>query len=171
MKTPDSTIDAAEHNYHAKTASSQAESNKRSFRARELAALADLPGRMDKKFSTGPQWNLLYKTRLCANYQNTGACPYFQKCQFAHGDAELARWEAWRVKHFGPTTAAPSVGGKKPQQPKPTDLQEKEEKDEDQETTPTVSPTLTSVTYDNVAQILRAPTLFETQDLLQQWEI
>jgi len=30
------------------------------------------------------------------NFQSTGSCPYTDKCQFAHGVAELEKWEAWR---------------------------------------------------------------------------
>jgi len=54
---------------------------------------------VDKKAPTGPRANPLYKTRLCMNYQSTGSCPYTEKCQFAHGVAELEKWETWRVGH------------------------------------------------------------------------
>ncbi|KAJ2805185.1 hypothetical protein H4R20_002190 [Coemansia guatemalensis] len=33
--------------------------------------------------------NPLYKTRLCQRFAEQGECPYFEKCQFAHGEAEL----------------------------------------------------------------------------------
>ncbi|KAJ2610385.1 hypothetical protein H4S08_003636 [Coemansia sp. RSA 1365] len=33
--------------------------------------------------------NPLYKTRLCQRFTEQGECPYFEKCQFAHGEAEL----------------------------------------------------------------------------------
>ena len=28
---------------------------------------------------------------MCKNYSETGFCPYFQKCQFAHGEHELCK--------------------------------------------------------------------------------
>lgn len=44
----------------------------------------------------------LYKTELCASYMSTGGnCPYGDKCQFAHGEAELKavdRPPKWRSK-------------------------------------------------------------------------
>ena len=45
-----------------------------------------------KKFSTGPQWNSNYKSKLCQHFQEKGQCPYTTKCQFAHGETELLRW-------------------------------------------------------------------------------
>ncbi|KAJ2818936.1 hypothetical protein IWW50_005638, partial [Coemansia erecta] len=33
--------------------------------------------------------NPLYKTRLCQRFSELGECPYGEKCQFAHGEAEL----------------------------------------------------------------------------------
>lgn len=33
--------------------------------------------------------NYLYKTRLCERFESEGACPYGNKCHFAHGAAEL----------------------------------------------------------------------------------
>jgi len=53
----------------------------------------------EKKVPTGPRANPLYKTRLCMNFQSTGSCPYTEKCQFAHGVAELEKWESWRSTH------------------------------------------------------------------------
>ncbi|KAJ2076703.1 hypothetical protein H4R24_005553 [Coemansia sp. RSA 988] len=37
------------------------------------------------RYNTNP----LYKTRLCQRFAEQGECPYFEKCQFAHGEAEL----------------------------------------------------------------------------------
>ncbi|KAJ2590093.1 hypothetical protein H4R99_007219 [Coemansia sp. RSA 1722] len=37
------------------------------------------------KFDANP----LYKTRLCQRFAEKGECPYNDKCQFAHGEAEL----------------------------------------------------------------------------------
>lgn len=34
-----------------------------------------------------------YKTRMCRNYEETGRCPYENKCMFAHGEAELRTTE------------------------------------------------------------------------------
>lgn len=31
----------------------------------------------------------LYKTKLCIQFQATGACSYDKRCQFAHGHQEL----------------------------------------------------------------------------------
>jgi butyrate response factor len=31
----------------------------------------------------------MFKTELCNKWEETGACPYGHKCQFAHGVAEL----------------------------------------------------------------------------------
>ncbi|KAJ9470715.1 Zinc finger protein zfs1 [Diplonema papillatum] len=31
----------------------------------------------------------LYKTKICKNWQSSGACPYHAKCMFAHGYPEL----------------------------------------------------------------------------------
>lgn len=53
----------------------------------------------EKKPPTGPRANPLYKTRLCMNFQATGICPYTDKCQFAHGEKELEKWESWRNSH------------------------------------------------------------------------
>eukprot|EP01012_Entosiphon_sulcatum_P015967 TRINITY_DN2093_c0_g1_i1.p1 TRINITY_DN2093_c0_g1~~TRINITY_DN2093_c0_g1_i1.p1 ORF type:complete len:403 (+),score=29.16 TRINITY_DN2093_c0_g1_i1:172-1380(+) len=39
--------------------------------------------------SDAPLPHLLYKTKLCRNWLQSGACPYFQECQFAHGEQEL----------------------------------------------------------------------------------
>lgn len=157
------------------------DSNKRSYRQRELAALADLPGRMDKKFSTGPQWNMLYKTRLCANYQTTGQCPYFQKCQFAHGENELARWEAWRVKHFGKPAHAPATAPAPTATPATTTpvkeeaISPKSPGSDTDEPLSVVSPLASPLmvpghTYDNVSQILHAPLLFDC-DLLHNLQL
>ncbi|KAJ2888140.1 hypothetical protein GGI21_006766, partial [Coemansia aciculifera] len=44
-----------------------------------------------------PQDNPLYKTRLCEKFEQDGECPYYQKCVFAHGAAEL------RVREPAPT--------------------------------------------------------------------
>jgi len=55
----------------------------------------------EKKVPTGPRANPLYKTRLCMNFQSTGACPYTDKCQFAHGAKELEKWESWRNTQGG----------------------------------------------------------------------
>jgi hypothetical protein len=30
-----------------------------------------------------------FKTKMCRNYERTGACPYVHRCMFAHGDHEL----------------------------------------------------------------------------------
>ena len=30
-----------------------------------------------------------YKTEMCKNFSEVGHCPYFEKCQFAHGSHEL----------------------------------------------------------------------------------
>ena len=48
--------------------------------------------------STGPHHNARYKAKLCKNWQRDGVCPYYQKCQFAHGEAELLKWNQFRVK-------------------------------------------------------------------------
>lgn len=43
----------------------------------------------------------LYKTELCMSFMKTNVCPYGNKCQFAHGEAELKRVERpsnWRSK-------------------------------------------------------------------------
>ncbi len=43
-----------------------------------------------------------YKTELCKNFEERGACCYGVKCQFAHGEKELKG----RVKHINYKTAA-----------------------------------------------------------------
>ena len=48
--------------------------------------------------STGPHHNARYKAKLCKNWQRDGICPYYQKCQFAHGEAELLKWNQFRVR-------------------------------------------------------------------------
>ncbi len=35
-----------------------------------------------------------YKTTMCNNIMSTGACPYANKCTFAHSEAEMAKWRA-----------------------------------------------------------------------------
>jgi hypothetical protein len=37
-----------------------------------------------KKILIG-QSNPKYKTKLCSNWVRYGMCPYYEKCQFAHG--------------------------------------------------------------------------------------
>ncbi|ORX43179.1 hypothetical protein DM01DRAFT_1266445, partial [Hesseltinella vesiculosa] len=34
-----------------------------------------------------------YKTELCRNWSETGACRYLEKCQYAHGVEELIQVE------------------------------------------------------------------------------
>lgn len=43
----------------------------------------------------------LFKTELCAKFQQTGSCPYNSKCQFAHGLEELkssSKPKNWKTK-------------------------------------------------------------------------
>ena len=40
-----------------------------------------------------------YKTEMCKNYSEMGYCPYWEKCQFAHGIEEL-HWKEPSKKHF-----------------------------------------------------------------------
>jgi len=49
--------------------------------------------------AVGPKSNPLYKTRLCQSFEKTGQCPYYEKCQFAHGKEEMERWHVWRLAH------------------------------------------------------------------------
>lgn len=52
-----------------------------------------------KKKTTGPIHNPRYKSILCDHWErNKGNCPYAEKCQFAHGPAELAKWQAHRQR-------------------------------------------------------------------------
>ena len=52
-----------------------------------------------KKKTTGPIHNPRYKSILCDHWErNGGTCPYAEKCQFAHGPAELAKWQAHRAR-------------------------------------------------------------------------
>lgn len=37
-----------------------------------------------------------YKRALCRTFTERGACPYFGKCMFAHGEVEMQAWRAWR---------------------------------------------------------------------------
>mmetsp|Transcript_631 Transcript_631/g.642 ORF Transcript_631/g.642 Transcript_631/m.642 type:complete len:225 (+) Transcript_631:147-821(+) len=46
----------------------------------------------NKKKTTGPVHNSRYKVTLCKNWIKAGTCPYFEKCQFAHGMQELQKW-------------------------------------------------------------------------------
>ena len=36
-----------------------------------------------------PDGAMLFKTRLCTNFQASGQCPFAEKCHFAHGEEEL----------------------------------------------------------------------------------
>lgn len=45
-----------------------------------------------KKKTTGPVHNTRYKAKMCKNWIKIGSCPYFEKCQFAHGSHELEKW-------------------------------------------------------------------------------
>lgn len=56
-----------------------------------------VPELKEKRTVQGPRANQLFKTKMCNNWAVSGTCPYGLKCQFAHGAAELAKWEAWRV--------------------------------------------------------------------------
>ncbi|KAH9253968.1 hypothetical protein BASA81_008092 [Batrachochytrium salamandrivorans] len=58
------------------------------------SATASLAG---KKKTTGPLHNPRYKSTMCQHFANTGACPYSEKCQFAHGPEELAKWQETRA--------------------------------------------------------------------------
>ena len=40
-------------------------------------------------FGNIPKRNENYKTRLCNNFQSTGACKFGASCLYAHGPAEL----------------------------------------------------------------------------------
>ena len=51
-----------------------------------------------KKKTTGPVHNARYKAKLCKNWSKTGSCPYFEKCQFAHGSQELEKWANRRAR-------------------------------------------------------------------------
>jgi len=51
-----------------------------------------------KKKTTGPVHNQRYKAKMCKNWIKTGACPYFEKCQFAHGSYELEKWSTRRTR-------------------------------------------------------------------------
>lgn len=50
-----------------------------------------------------------YKTVMCDKWERTGACPYNEKCQFAHGPAELRVPSLPMAPRSGPTGAAPHV--------------------------------------------------------------
>ena len=53
----------------------------------------------NRKKTTGPLHNPRYKSILCDHWErNNGVCPYAEKCQFAHGPAELAKWQAHRAR-------------------------------------------------------------------------
>jgi len=49
-----------------------------------------------KKKTTGPYHNSKYKAKMCRNWVKEGTCPYSEKCQFAHGAAELEKWNEIR---------------------------------------------------------------------------
>lgn len=51
-----------------------------------------------KKKTTGPVHNAKYKAKLCKNWIQRGACPYYEKCQFAHGEHEIIKWAIRRTK-------------------------------------------------------------------------
>lgn len=51
-----------------------------------------------QRYVYGPEWNTNYKSTLCERWLKNEQCPYYSKCQFAHGYAEQAKWNAWR-KH------------------------------------------------------------------------
>lgn len=51
-----------------------------------------------KKKTTGPVHNSKYKAKMCKNWVNKGQCPYYEKCQFAHGHQEIEKWSNRRTK-------------------------------------------------------------------------
>jgi len=62
-----------------------------------------------KKKTTGPLHNSRYKAKMCKNWMENGSCPYFEKCQFAHGMHELEKWAARRMKReIGDVSPLPS---------------------------------------------------------------
>ena len=42
----------------------------------------------------------LYKTRMCRNFKIRGECNYKEKCQFAHGEAEIRKIEYDKSEDF-----------------------------------------------------------------------
>eukprot|EP00924_Labyrinthula_sp_SR-Ha-C_P005403 augustus_masked-scaffold_1-processed-gene-30.1-mRNA-1 protein AED:1.00 eAED:1.00 QI:0/-1/0/0/-1/1/1/0/268 len=62
-----------------------------------------------KKKTTGPVHNAKYKAKLCKNWVNKGVCPYYEKCQFAHGEHEVQKWAMRRKKLDSFNSAASSV--------------------------------------------------------------
>jgi len=63
-------------------------------------------GPRSKKKTTGPVHNSRYKAKLCKNWTKTGNCPYYEKCQFAHGTQELDKWANRRARLKLATEAA-----------------------------------------------------------------
>mmetsp|Transcript_14114 Transcript_14114/g.25068 ORF Transcript_14114/g.25068 Transcript_14114/m.25068 type:complete len:523 (+) Transcript_14114:595-2163(+) len=64
----------------------------------EDASGSSANGKSAKKKTTGPVHNSRYKAKMCKNWIKNGSCPYFEKCQFAHGSYELEKWATRRAR-------------------------------------------------------------------------
>ncbi len=51
-----------------------------------------------QKRTNGPIHNSRYKAKMCNNWIKLGSCPYFEKCQFAHGTHEMEKWANRRAR-------------------------------------------------------------------------
>lgn len=63
--------------------------------------------------TTGPLHNARYKLKMCRQFEKHGVCPYYQKCQFAHGAAELNKWKRYHEKVKRNEDSKPLEGKKK----------------------------------------------------------
>ena len=132
-----------------------------------------------KKFSTGPQWNPLYKSRLCEKFQTEGHCPYTSNCQFAHGREELERWEHWRTKHHYEKPVVVVVSTPPPEKPPAVVVTVSPKVVVDETKKKTIMPSRNiqqaaekqpEMKRSNamMQQLLYSPALFETQELLSR---
>jgi len=69
--------------------------------------------------TTGPIHNPKYKLKPCEKFETDGVCPYFEKCQFAHGSAELEKWMEYHKKSLTKAEKLQHHQAKSPSTPQP----------------------------------------------------
>ena len=102
--------------------------------------------------------NVLYKTRACRNWEESGWCSYGRKCQFAHGAEELQYWTQQlreRSRHAGRSKARRVALRARTQEVAAAVLRVLEEEE----------PPAPARTYGVSDWLLHAPTIVSVQDV------
>ncbi|CAA0842587.1 Zinc finger CCCH domain-containing protein 12 [Striga hermonthica] len=74
---------------------------------RKSEAICLLPGNGSTSFPKASKW----KTRMCYKWEQSGWCPFGEKCHFAHGYAELRGYDGELVNSGAGKSSAHSVSG------------------------------------------------------------